>query len=95
MPLLPARGATLAEMIVALLVLEVAGLLALSAALQIGRVRERLDRGAAVDLARLDTLALHATDSSCRNAAAPRAESIALAAAIGRPLQVALVSCGR
>lgn len=90
----PRRGTTLIELIVALLLLEFAGLIAVTAALQVGRTRTRLNQGAATDLGRLDTLAQVAADSACRHAAQPTAFLVMLPAAQGRPAFQARVRCG-
>lgn len=89
------RGATLIELIVALLLLEFAGLIAVTAALQVGRTRIRLAEGAAFDLARLDTLATIEADSVCRTTTAPTAVQVILPAGNGRPAFDARVRCGR
>ncbi len=91
----PLYGTTLIELIVALLILEFAGLIAVTAALQVGRTRIHLQEGAAFDLARLDTVALVAADSACRDAAVPTAVHVVLPSGIGRPIVDARVRCGQ
>lgn len=91
----PTRGVTLVELIVALLVLELAGLIAVTAALQVGRTHGRLAQGVALDLARLDTLTARQTDSACRAAPAPAAVPLLLPAGRGRPALATSVRCGR
>lgn len=91
----PRRGTTLIELIVALLLLEFAGLIAVTAALQVGRTRTRLQQGAAFDLARLDTVALIGADSSCRRAVVPTALQVVLPPGRGRPALDTRVGCGR
>ncbi len=88
-------GTSLIELIVALLLLEFAGMIAVTAALQVGRTRIRLAEGAAFDLARLDSLAQVEVDSGCRAAAVPTAVHVILPSGHGRPALDAGVGCGQ
>jgi len=91
----PHRGTSLIELIVALLLLEFAGLIAVTAALQVGRSRVRLQEGTAFDLARLDTLALVETDSACLSAPTPTVVRVVLPGGRGRPAFDTRARCGR
>lgn len=90
-----ARGATLLELLVALLLIEAAGVIALHAALRLG-VTHRGSREATVaDLGRAEAVALRLADSTCRSSGPPWAGPVVLAPATGRPARTVLVRCGR
>jgi Tfp pilus assembly protein FimT len=89
------RGATLLELLVALLLLEIAGVLALQAALTLGRIHRRSHTAAATDFARATAVARGLADPTCRSSPVPWAAPVLLPAAAGRPAQLVLVRCGR
>ena len=89
------RGESLIELIVALILLEVAGTLALAAALSIERVGRRASAGAAQDRARWESYRAAEVAPGCIEATTPSAVPFSLPASPERPATMAQLRCGR
>lgn len=92
---LPHRGVTLAEMLVALLLLQLAGLGALSAALTADRIGRRVGLAARTDGERWAALRTAETAPGCADSGAARVGSVTWPANAVRPSATLLVRCGR
>lgn len=88
------RGATLVELIVALLLLELAGAAALAAVLAGERIGRSADAGIAVDRRRWVEYRRHELAPGCAAASVPSLQGHAFPAEGGRPAATALVGCG-
>lgn len=89
------RGDSLVELIVALVVLEIAGAAALAAALTAEHIDRRATRGAAADVARWQAYRVAETAAGCT--AAPNPDTIVVTYPVTpeRPALATLVRCGR
>ena len=88
------RGSSLIELVVALLLLELAGAAALAAALSADRLGQRAARGAAVDRGRWEEYRRAETASACRSEAAPRQVPMRFPATPERESLDVAVRCG-
>ena len=88
------RGVSLVELVVALLLLELAGAAALAAALTAERLGSRAARGAEVDARRWEGYRTAETAASCRGEAAPRAVPLRFPATAERESLLVVVRCG-
>ncbi len=91
----PRRGESLVELIVALVLLELAGTFALAAALSIERVGRRAAAGAVQDRTRWESYRAAEVAPACAGATTPTAVPFQLPAGPGRPATTALLRCGR
>ncbi|MBK6494734.1 MAG: hypothetical protein IPO52_03230 [Gemmatimonadetes bacterium] len=89
------RGASLLELLVALLLLELVGLGALSAALTADRIGRRLGLASQTDAERWSRLRASAVDPGCDDSLPPRLGSVDWPAATDRPAATVLVRCGQ
>ncbi|MEO5799791.1 MAG: hypothetical protein ABIZ70_08955 [Gemmatimonadales bacterium] len=89
------RGSSLVELVVALLLLEVAGAAALAAALTADRLGRRAQAGSATDASRWARYRETESSSGCRGAATPTATLLMLPAAPDRDSLQVVVRCGR
>lgn len=89
------RGTSLVELLVALLILELAATAALAGALTVERVRRRGERGATTDAARWEAYRSAERATGCAGAATPQALSTTFAATAERPSLAASIRCGR
>jgi Tfp pilus assembly protein PilV len=87
-------GFTIIEVLVAMLLLELAAVAALGAALTAHRLEQRTRRGAATDLARQSAMRLLQHSSACRLATQPTLLTLTLPATAERPALMASVRCG-
>lgn len=88
------RGVSLVELVVALLLLELAGAAALAAALTAERLGGRAARGAEVDARRWEVYRGAETAASCRGEAVPRVAPLRLPATAERESLLVVVRCG-
>ena len=88
-------GLSLIELLVAVVIIEVAALGALGAAFQVARLNAHATRAAAIDAARWATWQGASMAPSCRDAAQPIATPLMLPAAPPRTALPAVLSCGR
>ncbi|MEP6590943.1 MAG: hypothetical protein ABJC19_07155 [Gemmatimonadota bacterium] len=88
------RGMSLVELVVALLLLEIAGLAALTAALTADRLGRRAAVGSATDRERWERYRAAEVLPSCRGAAVPDSTVLRFAATEERDSLTALVRCG-
>ncbi|MES2305561.1 MAG: hypothetical protein V4558_08635 [Gemmatimonadota bacterium] len=93
--MVPRKGSSLVELVVALLLLELAGAAALAAALTADRLGRRAQSASATDADRWERYRAAETAASCRNAAAPRATSLLLPESADRDSLRLVVRCGR
>jgi hypothetical protein len=89
------RGDSLVELIVALVVLELAGAAALAAALTTEQLDRRAARGEAADVVRWQDYRVAETAGSCITAALPDTIVVTYPATAERPSLATLVRCGR
>jgi hypothetical protein len=89
------RGASLLELLVALLLLELIGLGALTAALTADRIGRRLGLATTTDAERWSRLRAAETDPGCVDSLAPRLGSVEWPASGGRPGATLSVRCGQ
>lgn len=89
------RGESLIELIVALVILELAGAAALAAALAVERFDRHAARGAADDAARWQSYREREILPSCTGAPAPDTIAISFPATPDRPSLDAVLRCGR
>jgi Tfp pilus assembly protein PilX len=89
------RGATLLELLVALLLLDLIGLAALSAALTADRLGRRLGLVAQTDAERWARLRAAEVAPDCADTLAPRLGSVSWPATAGRPAATLALRCGR
>ncbi len=89
------RGASLLELLVALLLLELVGLGALSAALTADRIGRRLGLARQTDAERWSRYRASEVDPSCDDSLAPRLGTVSWPAVSGRPAATLSVRCGR
>ena len=89
------RGDSLIELLVALVLLEIAGTFALAAALSIERASRRAALGAARDQARWESYRAAEVAPACVGAVTPTAVPFALPATPERPAMATLLRCGR
>jgi Tfp pilus assembly protein PilV len=87
-------GLSLVEVLVALVLVALAAIAALTTQLAIHRIDRPTARGAATDLARQSAVRHVRHAPACRNAPAPAAVAVAHAATPERPALVTLVRCG-
>lgn len=95
MSLSPRTGFSLVELLVALVILELAALAALGAIITAHRIDGASRRGAAIDLERQGTVRLARSAPGCAGAALPTMPSLALPATAERPPLIAHIRCGR
>ena len=88
----PTAGFTLIEVLVGLVLLEIAAAGALTVAVIAERQSRALRDGAAVDLARYNLV--RATEAACRNNAVPLAVPLLLPASGPRPPLTVTLRCG-
>jgi Tfp pilus assembly protein PilE len=94
MLLLTRRGESLVELIVALVVLELAGTMALAAALTIERSGRRAAAGAAEDRSRWERYRAVEVAPACAGSTAPLAVPLDLPSTPERPALSTTVRCG-
>lgn len=91
-----ARGGTsLVELLVALVLLGIAGVWVLGAALAVTRLDRQARSRSRTDLGRRDTLAALTAAPDCRSGDTPRATAVVLPADSGRPALTTTIRCGR
>lgn len=88
------RGSSLVELIVALLLLELAGAAALAVALTAHRAGQHVSRGGTTDIARWERYRREESDSGCRNDAVPFVIAVPFPATTERDSFTASVRCG-
>ena len=88
------RGESLVELIVALVLLEVAGALALAAALSTERVSRHASLGSAEDQRRWEAYRAAELAPACVTAVTPAAVPLTLPATADRPALVTTLRCG-
>lgn len=88
------RGESLIELLVALVLLEIAGAAALAAALTAERLERRIDRGSADDVSRWEAYRARELEPSCRSAAEPDTGQEVFVATPERPALALVVRCG-
>ncbi|MGH7582460.1 MAG: prepilin-type N-terminal cleavage/methylation domain-containing protein [Gemmatimonadales bacterium] len=88
------RGESLVELLVALVILEIAGVAALATALTVERIGRRVERGSAEDTRRWVDYRQRESDTACVAAAAPDTVRINYPATAERPAFSAVVRCG-
>ncbi len=91
----PRAGATLAELLVALVLLELAGLGALAAALTADRIGRRAGLAARTDAERWSALRAAEVAPSCADSGAARAIALSWPGNAVRPAATVVVRCGR
>jgi hypothetical protein len=89
------RGESLVELIIALLILEIAGAGALAAAFTVERLGRHAAGGAAEDAARWQAYRERETASECVAAPAPDTVPLAFPATPDRPAFITEQRCGR
>ena len=89
------RGESLIELVVALVLLEIAGTFALAAALSIERVGRRAALGAAQDRARWESYRAAEVSPACVQLGTPTAVPFSLPATPERPALVTQLRCGQ
>lgn len=89
------RGSSLIELVVALLLLELAGAAALAAALSADRLGRRAARGAAVDISRWEEYRRAETAGPCRSESVPRQTALLLPTTTDRESLAVVVRCGQ
>lgn len=89
------RGDSLIELLVALVLLEIAGTFALAAALSIERVSRRAALGAVQDRARWESYRAAEVSPACVRASSPTVVPFSLRATPERPAMATLLRCGR
>lgn len=94
-PTIPRRGTTLAELLVALLLLELAGLGALSAALTADRIGRRVGLASRTDAERWATRRAAEAAAACADTAAPRLGTVPWPGNAARPAATVVIRCGR
>lgn len=88
------RGESLVELLVALLILEVAGILALTGALTLERLGRHARDGGSTDRARWEGYRAAEVAPACTGAGAPTAVALTLPATAERPVLATIVRCG-
>lgn len=91
----PARGESLIELIVALVVLEIIGAAALAAALTVARIDRHAASGAVDDATRWRAYRAAEIAPGCVAAPAPDTVLVSFPATPDRPPLEALIRCGR
>ncbi len=91
---LPLQGISLVELLIALVLLEIAAVAALHSAIQLKRTSRALSARAATDHARMAAIRNAAADSSCRQFPVSSFRTVTLPAAEGRGELTVLVRCG-
>lgn len=94
-PPFPRRGTTLTELLVALLLLELAGLGALSAALTADRIGRRVGLASRTDAERWATRRAAEVAAACADTAAPRLGLVPWPGNAARPSTTVVIRCGR
>lgn len=89
------RGESLLELLVALILLEVAGTAALATALTVERVNRGSTSGAATDRSRWELYRAMESASSCHDTLAARLLPLFLPPTANRPAFPVMVRCGR
>lgn len=87
-------GVSLVELLVALLLLELAGAAALTTAFTTHRLNRSIAAGTTTDLERWSLVRAAEADSSCRNSPIPVARSFPLVATSSRPALTVTLRCG-
>jgi len=88
------RGSSLIELVVALLLLELAGAAALAAALSADRLGRLAGRGGAVDIWRWEEYRRAETASPCRSESVPRQATVLFPTTMDRESLSVVVRCG-
>jgi hypothetical protein len=88
-------GTTLTELLVALLLLELAGLGALAAALTADRIGRHVGLAARTDVERWTALRAAEVAPSCADSGAPRTGSVSWPGNAARPAVTVVIRCGR
>ena len=95
MPFLTRRGESLIELIVALVILEIAGTFTLAAVLSIERAGRRAALGAAQDRLRWESYRAAEVSPACAGLGPPTAVPFLLPATPERPALATQLRCGR
>ena len=90
-----ARGESLVELIVALVILEIVGAAALAGALTVERFNRHAVQGATADVSRWQDYRVAETQASCVAAPAPDSIPLRFPATPDRPGLATVVRCGR
>jgi type II secretory pathway pseudopilin PulG len=88
-------GTSLVELLLTLVMVEIAAAFLLAALLGAARVDRRLRAGQGIDRARQLGSIAAARDTACRGAGPPSARSVPLPSGPGRPPILVVVRCGR
>ncbi len=88
------QGFSLVELLVCLLLLELAGVAALTTAITSYRLTRTVAAGSATDRGRLEAVRAAAASVACRSATVPTVSAIALSGTPERPPLTAAVRCG-
>ncbi len=88
------RGTSLIELLITVILVELAVLGLTAAVLAASRASRRLDEGKQVDSARREAVARATADSGCRAAAVPAAVRLLLPATAARPAITVTFRCG-
>lgn len=91
----PRTGFSIVELLVAMLLVELAALAALGAIITTHRIDGASRRGAATDLQRQSAVRLIRGSSGCTGAALPTVQAFSLPATTERPPLTARIRCGR
>ncbi len=94
-PISPRGGTTLTELLVALLLLELAGLGALSAALTADRIGRRVGLASRTDAERWASRRAGEVAAACADTAAPRLGAVPWPGNAVRPAATVVIRCGR
>lgn len=88
-------GTSLVEVILALVILTIAGMATHAALMLTERLGQRAAAGTATDRVRWETVQVAAAAPACRNAPSPVAVPLMLPATANRPALTAYIRCGR
>ena len=91
----PRRGASLLELLVAFLILELTAAAALAGAITLERLRRHAERGATTDAARWEAYRLAERAPACVGAVTPVAVPTTFISTVERPTLAGSVRCGR
>ncbi|MES1259502.1 MAG: prepilin-type N-terminal cleavage/methylation domain-containing protein [Gemmatimonadota bacterium] len=95
MPLRSARGHSLVELLVALVILEIVGAAALAVAFTVERLNRHATSASATDAARWREYRTAESRDSCVNAATPDTLALLFPESADRPRLETLIRCGR
>ena len=88
-------GASLLEMLIALVLLDLLAIATLHSVLATQRIARGVAAGAAIDMTRLETFRFAAADPGCRESPSATLRALSLAAHPHRPAMTVMFRCGR